>query len=101
VKYEITHNGQTKSMRQWAEDKGINYYTAKYRWQNGCRDFDELFSPEPRRKELYVPEWAVNWLRETHRARAGQSNEWQIACELIGLSAGRAKELKRVLEGRI
>ena len=101
MKYEITHDGETKSLRQWAAEYGVAYHTAKYRWNNGFRDFDKLFSPEQIRKPLYIPDWAVEWLRVTHRARAGQSNEWQIACELIGLPVGRAKELKKAMEGRL
>lgn len=35
----LTHNGETKSLAQWAEDSGISYWTLKYRANHGLDPF--------------------------------------------------------------
>lgn len=97
----LTHNGETKSLRRWAEEMGCNYGTVKYRWQIGIRDFELLFGKEVALRPLNVREQDIEWLKETRYARKGLKNEWQIACELLGINKHRAEELRKLVEGLI
>lgn len=97
----LTYNGETKSMRRWAEEMGCNYGTVKYRWQIGIRNFDMLFNGGNHKTPLGLTKEDIEWLRFTRDARRGMRNEWQIACELVGMSKYKADELRAFLEGAI
>lgn len=102
----LTHNGETKSLRRWAEEMGCNYGTVKYRWQIGIRNFDMLFSSPwsyggDHKTPIVLTKEDIEWLRFTRDARRGMRNEWQIACELVGMSKYKADELRAFLEGAI
>ena len=99
--HEITHNGETKSMRQWAGELGVNYGAVKWRWQQGIRRFETLFSGGSARNPLRLTPDDIEWLEYTRKARKGMRNEWEIACELVGLSPYRADELRQFMEGRV
>ena len=44
----ITINGETKALREWAEEKGLNKGTVQWRWQQGLRG-EDLFVPVKRK----------------------------------------------------
>jgi len=50
----ITHNGTSKTLRDWADLTGVDYVTARMRYTRGKRTFQEIFGtvrgykrPEP------------------------------------------------------
>ena len=98
--YDIEHNGEVKSMKQWADELGVNYGAVKWRWQHGVRRFDSLFAGGRARNPLRLTQADIEWLEFTRKARKGMRDEWEIACELVGLSPYRAEELKQYMEGR-
>ena len=54
----ITLDGVTKTLREWAEEKGISYTTVYHRYRNGIRG-EQLFS-----REVLLPESDnVTWKR--------------------------------------
>lgn len=95
----ISHNGERKSLRQWAGEMGVNYGTVKYRWQIGIRDFDMLFQGGDPSSPDGLTQDDVEWLNFTRKARRGMKNEWELACELVGLSKYQAPALKAYMEG--
>lgn len=99
--FRIVHDGECHSLRGWSEMLGCPYSTAQQRYRNGIRDFALLFGKDIALRPLNVSEQDIEWLRETRYARKGLKNEWQTACELLGINKHRAKELKRLVEGLI
>ena len=98
----IEHDGKKKTLKAWASELGVPYQTARERWKKGIRQFDRLFCPyHAGRKEppgkLYVSREALDWLTETRYARAGMPDEWEIACDLIGVSRFHAGTLRGLM----
>lgn len=50
----ITHNGETKSLTEWADSFSIPSYLAYNRWVRGERNFDELFANVDKRRKVYA-----------------------------------------------
>lgn len=98
---ELEHNGKRQTLAEWAREMGVPYDTVKDRWKRGVRRFDYLFLPyNANRKappKIYVSKEALEWLRETRWARKGQPDEWEIACDLIGIDRWHAGTLRRML----
>ena len=97
----ITLTNEGRLLRRRAEEMGCNYGTVKYRWQIGIRNFDMLFNGGDPKTPLGLTKEDIEWLRFTRDARRGMRNEWQIACELLGISKHRAGELRKLVEGLI
>jgi len=98
----VTHNGETKTLRAWAEEMNVPYGTLAYRWKMGYRTYDALFNGWQNNrftiaKGLRLSESDIAYLRETKYARAGMPDEWEIACDLIGTSRSNADALRRML----
>lgn len=92
----INIDGKMQSLRQWAQDVGVSYDTVLRRWHTGIRDADELLQGLEYVKRP-ITKADIEYLQETKYARSGQADEWQIACDLIGVPRIRAKELKEAL----
>lgn len=97
--YRIVHDGDCHSLKVWSELLGVPYNTAMYRYRNGIRDFERLFGKGNSLRPLNIREQDIEWLKETRFARRGMRDEWKIACELLGISKHRARELKELIEG--
>lgn len=99
--FRIVHDGECHNLKVWAEMFGVPYRTTHYRCRNGIRDFDLLFGKGTVLQPLNVREQDIEWLKVTRYARKGLKNEWQIACELLGINKHRAGELRKLVEGLI
>lgn len=100
----LTVDGVTRRLPIWARIIGIPEQTVRSRYKRGKRNFAELFCPvyarEKDKEQPFILTGEMRrWLEETHHARRGRPDEWEIACELIGVSRSRAKELEKMMEG--
>lgn len=100
----LTVDGVTNRLPIWARIVGIPEQTVRSRYKRGKRTFEELFCPvysreKDKQQPFIVTKEMKRWLEETRYARRGRPDEWQIACELIGVSRSRAEELKKMMEG--
>lgn len=97
----VEHDGQRKTLKAWANELGAPYMTAHERWKKGVRDFERLFLPyHALRKKapgIYLSEETRKWLEETRFAREGMPDEWEIACDLIGVSRLYSLALRRAM----
>lgn len=97
----LEHDGRRLTLKEWAEKKEIPHSVVHERWKNGVRRFDRLFCPYHALRKtaprIFLTEEAKAWLRETEFARAGIPNEWEIACDLVGLSRASAGALRRMM----
>jgi hypothetical protein len=98
AKILVRYAGREQSLRAWAADNGAesNYSSVLKRWHAGVRDPDQLLMgmkmpPKPLKEEERI------YLQETRMARQGMSNEWKIACDLIGWPRSRANDLKEAM----
>lgn len=99
-RYYLTHEGRTLPLREWAAMYNVSYQTAVDRFRKGL-SFNKIFSNVPiKSMPLSVSEENIRWLEKTRYARAGQEDEWQIACDLIGVPRGFAEDLRRLLDDR-
>lgn len=95
----VDFGGEVQSLRKWAEEVGVCYDTVLRRWHVGVRDPDALLEGLDYVRRPITPE-DIKWLRLTKYARSGQLDEWEIACDLIGVPRARADELKEALCSR-
>ena len=97
----LEHGGRRMKLEEWAEEKGVSYSVVHERWKNGVRRFDRLFLPYHALRKtaprFFLSEEAKEWLRETKFARSGMADEWEIACDLVGISRACAGTLKGML----
>ena len=98
----VTHDGVTMPLGSWARLLGANYHACVYRWKLGIRDFDSLMNGWNRDEVsqdqgLSLSKESIDFLKATRYARAGQKDEWIIACDLAGVSRSYAEELKGML----
>ena len=80
----IEHNGETRTLKQWAEHLGYKYGLVASRWKKGIRGEALLAAPTYDRGLLYgfkgewktLPEWArisgVSYQTINYRAKAGK-----------------------------
>lgn len=95
----VSFDGEPMSLKRWAAKHGLSYSTVLYRWNHGFRDFDGLTKGIQPSREAPITTADIEYLQETRYARRGQWNEWEIACDLIGIKRYRAPELKRAVDG--
>lgn len=92
----VSVDGVTYTLAEWARMHGILPQTAGYRWDIGERD-PYLLVGQPG-KLPPISEDLKEHLKATRFARAGMEHEWEIACELIGISKHLAPKLKEYME---
>lgn len=92
----VMFSGKPQSLKAWCNEMGGCYTTVLYRWHQGIRTPEDLLrGTRLARKEITKQD--LQYLRETRFAREGQPDEWEIACDLIGVPHSRARELKGIL----
>lgn len=96
----VDFDGEPMPLKHWARKHGLCDSTLYYRWHRGCRDIDSLVKGLQPSPDAPITEEDIKYLRETKYARSGQWNEWEIACDLIGIGRHRAKEVKEALCSR-
>lgn len=88
---------------EWADKNNVSRTSVDYRWRHGVRDPEELIQGiSDTAEDCFLPPITtemLEWLCETAYARKGMPDEWEIACELIGISKGHANKLKEYVEG--
>lgn len=100
----ITVNDKTYSLRAWALLNDQNPFTLLRRWKRGVKDPYELLRVRP----YYKPEMSmktpeelttkeVAMLKQIAWASEGQSDHWDIMCDLAGINRKYRDELKEVL----
>lgn len=95
----LTVEGETYTLAQWAERNGVHHSSAYYQWQKGVRDpYELLYGPGGKRIEFSVTKADLDYLFETWLARSGQEDEWDIACDLIGMPRIFKNKLKQKME---
>ena len=97
-------DGQRVSLSKLARDNDISYNVMADRYRHGIRDpMNLVYGSTGKRpykiKPRKIQKREIDWLVETRWARQGQPDEWNIACDLIGVSRSRAKEIQRLVEG--
>ncbi len=92
----VNFDGKARSLREWAQEVGVSYDTVLRRWHTGVRTEDGLLAGLGYVKRP-ITNADMEFLQETRYARAGQADEWQIACDLIGVPRCRAAELREVM----
>ena len=90
----ITVDGKETSLRYWVESQGESYEKALRRWAMGERDPNKLIDGIAKKK---ITEEGIKWLRATRWCRRGQPNEWEIACDLIGVPHSMAEIIQRMV----
>lgn len=107
----ITVRDKEMSVLDWAMINAVRREDIDKRWRIGIRDPDKLIQGlvgtaeledefEASTKLPTISDEMVEWLQETKYARKGMPDEWQIACELIGVSPKCANELREYMEAR-
>lgn len=106
TRYAIVR-GKEISLYSWAKRNNANYSIVSSRWNNGIRDPRLLVkglkntAVDPSKLPLPpIPDDMIEWLELTAFARKGQPDEWEIACELIGIAPYYAEALREFMEGR-
>lgn len=106
TKYVIVR-GREMPLYVWAKTNKADVRAVFNRWNNGIRDPYSLIrdlkgkAVDPAKLSLpTITDDMIEWLNVTEFARKGQPDEWEIACELIGISAEYAKALREFMEGR-
>lgn len=98
----VVVDGETIPLLEWADMHRANRKDVVYRWRRGIRDANNLIRGlEDTADDEVMPEITrdmLEWLQETKFARSGMVDEWQIACELIGISPEYAESLKEYVE---
>lgn len=94
----IKYDGYMFSLAELAYAFNVPYAPAWRRYKRGERDaLRVLFGDEEPQKLAPISDADLAYLRETKPARAGQDDEWEIACDLIGQPRCRKGELRRLL----
>lgn len=96
----IIVRGREVFLSDWAEKHNADRVSVEYRWKCGIRDPYKLIqglSGTAHEEPLELPPITadmIEWLETTKFARSGMEDEWQIACELIGIEPKYAEQLK-------
>ena len=92
------------SLYAWADLNSAPRADVDKRWKIGIRDPFKLIQGIKGMSDggFFPPitEEMIDWLNETAFARKGLPDEWEIACELIGISKVHAERLKEFVEGK-
>ena len=98
TKHYLSHNGVCKPLKDWAREYDISYSTVLSRFKQGERDFNKLLSVSGGRVPLRLSEENVSWLKSTRWARKGQPDEWELACDLVGVPHVYVDDIRRILD---
>lgn len=96
----VDYKGQKVCLNELSVMTGMNPSTLLWRHKKG----KELLAPARFKKPEPTPEdlttKQVAELRKLSRYSEGQSNHWEIMCDLAGLKRKHAKELKKVIDAK-
>lgn len=116
----VVVDGKQYSLYQWAKMNHCPGERVYGRWHLGERDPQKLIGPsrgrgpqekspdeipgapkkqKPCKSGRHLSEEQKAWLRETTYARAGMTQCWKIACDLLGLPRSDADWVRREMEG--
>ncbi|TNC10857.1 hypothetical protein FF100_22155 [Methylobacterium terricola] len=84
----LTYRGQTKHIRHWCEELGINYWTARLRRQKGC-SVEEILSTE----NLPTNPPSGSRLARPINTPAGPFESQSAAAKHFGLTRARVSQL--------
>ena len=104
----VEFKGRMVSLKALSEGFNVPYTSVLTRYRRGYRDpWELLYGEGATPQKLHLTEEQKAWLRETKPYRSGQrhiqgywghvDNEWDIACDLIGIPRVFADELKEAI----
>lgn len=103
------YKGRKISIRKLTEAYNVNYNAALYRYNQGIRDpWELLFGKGAKPQKITLRKDQIDYLRDTEKYRKGQTrirghighldDEWDIACDLIGVPRIFSEEVKEAME---
>ena len=95
---KIEYGGEVFSLKAWCAANMVPYDRGLKRWHEGIRDPVELlYGDHGMPRMVKIPDADIRFLKKSRYARAGQPDEWQIACDLIAQPYVRIPEIKELV----
>lgn len=103
----VEFRGKQISLRSLADAFKVPYRSVLNRWNRGLTDpWELLFGAGAKPQKVRITKEQIAWLKDTKEFREGQTkvrgmdrdDEWEIACDLIGLPRVFVEEVKEALE---
>lgn len=94
----VKYKGKNMSLRVFADAFNVPYEPCLRRYNKGIRDPIKLaYGETATEKPFKLTEEQKEWLGETRCWRSKQEDEWEIACDLIGIPRIFADDLKEAM----